>query len=323
MAGKCLTVMTFNLWGDNYWSCRREAVRTLLTTRRPDILCVQEFSKEAEDLLTGCAAESRACQSNKRRGLERPVFPGWESEGNIYWNKDLLKLAKGASGAPDIGADEVAIHKREKPTQKHRRLFWVRLKLNGSDRTVFVSTAQLTFKGSAADEAGRNPRKKETRRIIRVLKSRILKDERGEPTEQSAFFMGDVNDTSPFFDLSREGFKDCFTCLGTIIPPTVPVYPKGPDIGKEPGEDLLRSLSSDCITANIRAKPREAKVRRFWHRAVAPSDHLACLGCIRTGLKVQYGACETHHLAVGTSNPRGRVSRPSGLQSVAVLMEAM
>lgn len=266
MASTRLSFMTLNLWGTDYWPRRREAVKQLLRKHRPDILCLQEFSKQAEQLL------ERVLQGRDHVNRRRDDFLGWRSEGNIYWNKKRLKLARRSDKEPNIGREEVAIDQQQWPTQMYRRLFWVRLKLIDAEHTIFVSTAQLTFKGSKADQGGLNPRKLEIDRIISELTS-IPRHAKDKKPVEPAFFMGDVNDTSPIFDLYHAGFVDCFTGVGKPIPPTVPVFRKGGGIDALLKREPLRSLSSDCITANKLADPREAKVLKFRYRGVAPSDH--------------------------------------------------
>jgi len=57
------------------------------------------------------------------------AHPGWSCESNIFWNHDYFKKLE--HGHENLNMPEV-----------HRGLFWVRLKLKGSTKTLLIATAQ-------------------------------------------------------------------------------------------------------------------------------------------------------------------------------------
>lgn len=104
-----LSIVTYNLWNTQRWPQRAEALNKFLDLFTPDILCIQELREETQSFI------DKIMPMHQRVDDE---FPSWNCEGNIYWNSNLLEELE--HGAEDIGMLE-----------KHRRLFWVRLKLMG------------------------------------------------------------------------------------------------------------------------------------------------------------------------------------------------
>jgi hypothetical protein len=267
MARVLLSTATYNLWAKEHWIDRKEAIDAFFKVFQPDVLCIQEFSDNARELL-------KVALPNHEHVTDNGV-PGWATEGNIYWNKDLFTLIRETShGAEQVGME----WKRDRnghEFQRDRRLFWVRLRLRRGEqegREIFVSTAHFTYKGYV-DQACEDldPRGEEIRNTIAALK----KVEHAQAIPM--FFMGDVNDTAPIFDLAENGFVDCFTRLRLPLPPTVPVYPKGIRYLEDDAEmkkmKPMRSMTSDVITSNDNAIPVTACVPHFYHKGVAPSDH--------------------------------------------------
>src|SRR5690606_37395704 len=118
-------VATYNIWGVNRWPEREVALRGVLQDVRPDILALQEFRPETRDVI-----------DEELHDFERvdDPFEGWTREGNVYWYKGLFDKVE--YGAEDIGILET-----------FRRLFWVRLRIVGTDRTLVVATAHYTWTG--------------------------------------------------------------------------------------------------------------------------------------------------------------------------------
>src|SRR5262249_28657001 len=159
------------------------------------------------------------------------ALPGWTSEGNIYWSKNIFeRLEHGAEAVGHVEPD--------------RRLFWARLQLREARSTIFVSTAHLTApRRSDQPEAGMQAGVGQRKRISEVLS--CLPRE-GEP----AFFMGDMNDAwHPQRILKRVGFIGSFAALGLQSPPTFQCYPTA---GVEPGEPTITE-AIDLIVANKHA----------------------------------------------------------------------
>jgi hypothetical protein len=181
----------------------------------------------------------------------RDELPGWSCEGNIYWHSGLFSEV-------EHGAEEIGMLESE------RRLFWVRLQLNGQDRTIFVSTAHFTYQGHPLErETGQSPRVEQTRRAIAILERLVRPDE-------PAFFVGDLNDPIHPGRLLREaGYISCFAALGIPNPPTFPCYPT---VNFEPGT-FTSSQTIDWIVANQYARPMAAQVPHCYHGDMAASDH--------------------------------------------------
>jgi endonuclease/exonuclease/phosphatase family metal-dependent hydrolase len=235
-----LSIVTYNIWNTQRWDAREPALRQFVATIDPDILCLQELRQETRDCLDDAMPQHARVQDE---------FPGWCCQSNIYWRRELFTEVE--HGTQDIGILE-----------KHRRLFWVRLRLAGSDRTVFVSTAHLTYQGNTDErETGHSPRVEQTRRIIQALRGLIGRDEPG-------IFTGDLNDPYlPMRMLLEAGYANCFAGLGILPDPTHPCIPT---VNTAP---RLAPQAIDWIVANERARSIAALVPRFYHGDVAPSDH--------------------------------------------------
>jgi endonuclease/exonuclease/phosphatase (EEP) superfamily protein YafD len=178
-------------------------------------------------------------------------FPGWACEGNIYWNERLLEAVE--HGVEDIGILE-----------KHRRLFWVRLRVVGREGALLVSTAHLTYKGHPVElETGVSPRLEQTRRAVEAL-------DRLAQNDEPVWFMGDLNDPSqPVHILHAAGYRDCFAALGVPAPPTSPCHPTASRLGGGPAP----SQTLDWIVSNGHARVVAAQVPHIYHGDIAPSDH--------------------------------------------------
>src|SRR5205823_13376880 len=125
-----------------------------------------------------------------------------------YWRDSMF--AELEHGAEDVGIKEAG----------HRRLFWARLALKDTERSMLVATAHLTHQRHPTECAtGQSPRVAEARRIVGELK-------RLQRKREPVFFMGDLNDpVHPTNLLHKEGFVSCFSALGLVPPPTFKCYP--------------------------------------------------------------------------------------------------
>src|SRR5262245_31973401 len=237
-----LSIVTYNIWLTERWAARAPALQRFLTLFSPDVLCVQELQPTTQQFLDGLL-----------KGHERvhDAFAGWTNEGNIYWNKSILEKV-------DHGAEEVG------HVEPERRLFWTRLRITGSSRTIFVSTAHLTApRKSDEPETGASPRVGQLKRIAEAL-TRLPGD--GEP----AFFMGDMNDAwHPQRVLKRVGFVGSFAALGMQSPPTFQCYPAA---NVEPGEPTITE-AIDLIAANKHVRAIASSVPQCYYGDTAPSDH--------------------------------------------------
>ncbi len=229
-----VSIVTYNIWMTERWPARAPALERFLALFSPDILCLQELQAETQAFLDKVLA-----------GHERvhDPLPGWTSEGNIYWKKDLFgKIAHGAEAVGHV--------------EPERRLFWARLKTKATGRTIFVSTAHLTSPRRKEElETGQSPRVGQLRRISAGL-GRLVAP--GEP----AFFMGDMNDPrQPQRILGEAGFTSCFAALGLQSPPTFQCYPAA---NIEPGEPTITEAPTSVHTSGMSpktAKPKATMVR--------------------------------------------------------------
>ncbi|MFV2067553.1 MAG: endonuclease/exonuclease/phosphatase family protein [Pirellulales bacterium] len=237
-----LTIVTYNLWNTERWPERQPALEQFVTLFRPDVLCLQELRAVTQACL------DRALPDHQRVHDDQT---GWTCEGNIYWNAILL--AEVEHGAEPIGILE-----------ERRRMFWVRLRLLDSGRTVFVSNTHMTYQGHKDEVAtGMSPRRDQANRALAALER--LVDE-NEPV----FFVGDLNDPYLVPMLMHEaGFQSCFSALGVQCPPTWPAYPTA----NFSAGDWVTNQTIDWILANEHARALAANVPQCFVNDISPSDH--------------------------------------------------
>ena len=228
-----LSIITYNLFDNIRFSQRTNALKQFVETFNPDVLCVQELCQESQTFLDyTLSSHSRVYD----------LFKGWTCEGNIYWNSKLLKEVE--HGIDDIGLVE-----------EYRRLFWVRLAVKGTDKTILVNTTHLTYKGHPYEvKTGLSPRLEQTRQAIKAIKENVKENE-------PVFFAGDFNDAShPAYILLEDGYKDCFSSLNIQAPPT------------SPKKQVFSSQTMDWIFAK-NARCLAAQVPHFDIAGIMPSDH--------------------------------------------------
>lgn len=237
-----INLVTYNIWNVERWEQREPALRKFLELFSPDVLCVQELRRKSKKFLDDVLA-------SHERVHDRLI--GWTNESNIYWRKSMFEALE--HGAEDVGLKE-----------GHRRLFWARLKLRDSERSLLVATAHLTHQRHPTEVAtGQTNRISETKRIIAELKRLNVKHE-------PVFFMGDFNDPVHVTNLLHDaGYVSCFSALGLLPPPTFRCYPTADVV---PGK-LAFNQCVDWIVANSEARPIAASVPQFFYKDSAPSDH--------------------------------------------------
>lgn len=132
-----ISIMTLNLWGDNYWPGRSESLSQLIISTKPDILLVQEASIEIlqhiEKLLVS------HCYIKPNQSSDRDVDSidnGWICECNIFWDSKLLIMTE--HGCESLNLKEYPM----------RSLFWVRLSLLANTNIkLFCSTVHFPWQG--------------------------------------------------------------------------------------------------------------------------------------------------------------------------------
>jgi len=237
-----ISLITYNLWLTQRWPARAPAFERFLTLFTPDVLCVQELQRPTQEFLD---------QILSGYARVHDPFPGWTTESNIYWASTAFERV-------EQGAEAVS------HLEPERRLFWVRLRVKPSQKTIFVATAHLTTARHREEaETGASPRVRQLNRIAGEL-TRLVRE--GEP----AFFMGDMNDPwHPQRILMQAGFVSCFAALGMQSPPTFQCYPTA---NVQPGEQTITE-AIDLIVANKYARAIAASVPQCYAGDLAPSDH--------------------------------------------------
>jgi len=238
-----ISLITYNIWSDHRWDFRKDALQQFLEIFAPDILCLQELQADSRELIDETLLSHRRVEDD---------FQGWTTESNVYWRESLFSEIE--HGAEDVGIKEAGL----------RRLYWVRLKVADSDRSILVGTAHLTHQRHPEEcKTGQSPRVAETRRIVEELKRLNRKRE-------ALFFMGDMNDpVHPPNMLASAGYTSCFAALGIAAAPTFKVYPTA---GVAPGA-LPITQCVDWLVANDEARAVSASTPHFFHDDAAPSDH--------------------------------------------------
>lgn len=236
-----LSIVSYNIWTWSRWPERKDALRRFAEVFCPDILCLQELQVESQAVLDSAL-------SNHNRVQDK--FEGWTCEGNIYWNGKLFEKL-------DHGIEDVGI------LETHRRLFWVRLKIRETDRSLFVSTAHFTYMGNPVEIAtGQSPRVDQAKRTIDTLRRLVV--------DEPAFFMGDLNDVfHPMFTLNKAGFPTCFAELQLPPPSTFPAIPTG----RTKADGVTMNGTIDFLVSNRLARAVSAQVPHFYHKDIAASDH--------------------------------------------------
>lgn len=228
---------SYNLWADQRWPEREEALRGYARLARPDVLCLQELRPATRDVL-----------DQELPGHARVDDPaeGWSQEGTIYWSKALFDLV-------EYGAEEIGM------LEPLRRLFWVRLRAKRRKSTVLVLTAHYTWGGNERERTeGFNPRLEQARRTVAAIDQLAEEDE-------PVIFMGDLNEASnAIFILQQDGgLTDSFTACGVPLQPTIPARPTA--------DGIPNVLDWQFHRGPIRAMT--SSVGDYFCGDIAPSDH--------------------------------------------------
>ena len=237
-----LSIVTYNIWGDERWPERAPALRRFCELYQPDVMGIQELTAAGRSLLDEALPHHARVEDD---------LPGWTTEGNLWWNENLFELV--GHGAEEFGVE----------SHTDRRLFWVRLRLRDRPRTVWIGDIHLTAADTQEElDEGRNSRVAEIKRTISWMERLV---EEGEP----AFLVGDFNDSlAPLAQLFAKGYNSCFAKLGELPPQTMPSF----------GDRLLTygfssSFVYDWIVANGHARPLAASSPHVYVNEISPSDH--------------------------------------------------
>lgn len=243
-----ISVTTFNVWGSHHWPERAVPLAQTLQTLRSDVYLLQEVTPAIVEYLDKNLQNYKRVDDTKR--------PGWITEGNIYWNSDLLELI-------DFGHGDLNLH-----GYPNRSLFWARLAVKANPSLkFFVSTAHFPWVGDSYElETGMSQRIPAAMKVCEHLRRLVL-------PQECVIFGGDLNDDyHPIRILSEEmGMMDVFESLDLPPPITHPVRPSDYQEEMRPNRTLdwiLCSLPAQCRVIGAFAKT----VRGGTH--VPVSDHL-------------------------------------------------
>ena len=237
-----------NLWGDHHAEGRVEAMRALYERRAPDLLATQETRAWSREILDAAMPGHERVHDD---------FAGWESQSNLWWNSELFSEV-------EHGAEDVGIH------DANARLFWVRLRVVGEERTILWTTAHLSYSGNAVEvETGVNQRTPQAHRVTEELARLALPDE-------PVFFASDTNAiATAIWGVGNAGDIDSFRALNKHGPPPHPVVPNPfRDVVATPKSPIASPHKTiDYIFFRGPVRPRSAEVVEFFHRGISPSDH--------------------------------------------------
>ena len=250
------TAMTYNIWGAHAWPARQPAMRAFLESRPADVLGIQELREDTQSLIDEVLSDHDRVHDD---------FPGWTTEGNIWWNRHAYTLVE--HGAEDIGIKE-----------EFRRLFWVRLASTADPSVHLVfANAHFTWVGHPHEARDHiNPRIQQAHNAVAVL-DRLAADD-------PCVFVGDFNDYGhPRSILFKAGFGEGFSSLGRMSPITHPVDPTArPDRGYPKHMPAQKPLDWQFHRGAI--APVSSEVVDFRHEGMAPSDHYPVLTTYAFGL---------------------------------------
>ena len=287
------SVMTWNLFKwkgvqvHDWPGERKEGMRKTIDSLKPDIICTQETAPEYLDTILSTDERLRcivptdeivhanlamtgstrsapfhsdivtARRGNSGKG-ESEKFEGWLEEGNILWRSDKFEYKQ--HGSVDVGIQDAEGRKPK------RRLFWVRLRvLDGSARTVLISTAHLTWEGGSGKEQVppyTNERTAQAARIVDALRGIVHPDE-------PIVFTGDMNDSWHVPFLMREAGLVSHDFILNL--PTEITHPARPCFH----EERIPSQTRDWIFTNGGLRPILGRVCSDMVLGLSrhPSDH--------------------------------------------------
>ncbi|MDD4012158.1 MAG: endonuclease/exonuclease/phosphatase family protein [Sphaerochaetaceae bacterium] len=239
------SVMTQNLFNTELWEIRGESAKAFFTLYQPDILCLQEVRPQTLGELDKVLVGYERIQDS---------FIGWTEEGTIYFKSSLFSLAE--KGEVDLDMPEV-----------NRRLFWARLAVNGTGRTLFISTVHLTWQGNADEiRTGMPYRNREAKTAADALVHLIRPNEPG-------ILCGDFNDPYHPARIISEvtGMTEIFYALGLQGPLTFPCAQVSEEIYLSESIDKMM-FTPGPLRAVLAASPQ------YYYRHNAPSDHWSVEG---------------------------------------------
>lgn len=201
-----LSVMSFNVWGNDRWPERREALQETLRRHRPDVIGLQEVTPDILEAIVETLPSTHKYvmdDSNK----------GWSVESNIIWNDDLLQ--KEEHKYIDLGFEDNPL----------RGLFMAQFNVRANPSIKFIfSTTHLPWPGSPTEiRTGLNQRVVLAHKIATLTKSGLFESKTDQ--ELPVILTGDFNESFHPQRILRQlaDFKDVFAEVGVPAPVTHPV----------------------------------------------------------------------------------------------------
>ena len=195
-----VSVMTFNVWGNDRWPERKDALQETVRRHRPDVLYLQEVTPQILQAITEVLPSHKYVVDSN--------FKGWSTECNIVWNNDLLEKTK-HEFVDAMGFED----------NPHRGLFTALLRVRSNPQITFAAlTVHFPWPGCPAElRTGMNQRA--------LIADKIV-DFTGDGSDQAMPFIlaGDFNESfHPQRILRDAGYEDVFSEVGVPPPVTHPV----------------------------------------------------------------------------------------------------
>jgi exonuclease III len=167
-----ISVMTFNLWGNEYLTERSENLCKMLMTIHPDLLMLQEVTTENLLLVQKSLPTHHHIGTKESLGDEGRLL-----DNNIFWDNSIFHSLE--SGFMSFNH----------PEYSQRGLHWVRLAFHENEQNQFIiATTHFPWVGSREEiSSGVNQRIQCSKLVLSFINS-IRKS--GEPV----IFGGDLND---------------------------------------------------------------------------------------------------------------------------------
>lgn len=120
-----VSLMTYNVWGNNLWPERINSLNQMFLSTQCDIYMLQEVTPKILENL-----DKILINYNRINNLNNTWNIGWETESNFYYNKDLFDLL-------DSGFE--SFYHKDYP---NRGIFWIRLciKSNKNIKLLIITT---------------------------------------------------------------------------------------------------------------------------------------------------------------------------------------
>ena len=198
-----LSVMSFNVWGNDRWPERREALQETIRRHRPDIIGLQEVTPDILEAIVEALPTHKYIIDDSNKG--------WSYESNIVWNDDLLQ--KRDHRYIDLGFEDNPL----------RGFFMAQFDIRANHNLNFFSTVHLPWQGSPTEiRTGVNQRLVLASKIATLTQDDIFKTRMGQALP--VILTGDFNEAFHPQRVLRQlaEFEDVFSIVGVPAPSHIP-----------------------------------------------------------------------------------------------------